>query len=218
MTGHITNAELHKLYRELAENQQNTDARLERTEAKFDKFMEEMIAFMKRSDKRAEEGSSTLPPQLNTLRIEDTPQRQQLDPVVPQDVTRQFSDRDYGIKVEVPEFSGEKGPEEFLDWLTKVERIFAYKSLPDVKKCELIITKFIGYACSWWDDVLHARFVRRLGPVTNWEVMKQILTEKFVPLNYEKVMFHKLLNLQQGNKDVDSYTLEFHKLSSRCRL
>ncbi|XP_042494235.1 rhomboid-like protein 19 [Macadamia integrifolia] len=151
MVGHIMNAELQKLYRELAEsqqvlgeNQQKTDARLERNELKLEKLMEEMIAFMKRSDKRVEEGSSTPPLQIHTLRIEDKPHRQQPNPIVHQDVTRQFSDRDYGIEIEVLEFNGKKGPKEFLDWFTEVERIFAYKFLLD-EKCGLILTKFISH-------------------------------------------------------------------------
>ena len=38
------------------------------------------------------------------------------------------------FKVEVPEFEGKLDPEEFLDWLHTVERVFEYKDVSDDKK------------------------------------------------------------------------------------
>lgn len=60
---------------------------------------------------------------------------------------------------------------------------------------------------------------RCLGVVTSWEVMKQLMNDKFVPLNYERKMYYRLADLSQDeNMSVDSYTREFHKLYARCRL
>ena len=42
------------------------------------------------------------------------------------------------FRVEVPEFEGKLDPEEFLDWLHTVERVFEYKDVPDDKKVKLV--------------------------------------------------------------------------------
>ena len=50
----------------------------------------------------------------------------------------QFQASSNYFKVEVPEFEGKLDPEDFLDWLHTVERIFEYKDILDNKKVKLI--------------------------------------------------------------------------------
>ena len=38
------------------------------------------------------------------------------------------------FKVEIPEFEGRLEPDEFLEWLQTVERVFEYKDVPEDKK------------------------------------------------------------------------------------
>ena len=38
------------------------------------------------------------------------------------------------FKVEIQEFEGQLNPNDFLDWLNTVERVFEYKGIPDNKK------------------------------------------------------------------------------------
>jgi len=45
-----------------------------------------------------------------------------------------FQANNYDFRVEVPEFEGKLDPEEFLDWLHTVERVFEYKDISDDKK------------------------------------------------------------------------------------
>jgi len=42
------------------------------------------------------------------------------------------------FKVEVPEYEGKLDPEEFLDWLHIVERVFEYKGIQEDKKMKLV--------------------------------------------------------------------------------
>ena len=42
------------------------------------------------------------------------------------------------FRVEVPEFQGKLDPEEFIDWLHTVQRVFEYKDIPDDKKVKLV--------------------------------------------------------------------------------
>ena len=42
------------------------------------------------------------------------------------------------FRVELPEFEGKLDPDEFLEWLSTVERIFDYKEVPEDKKVKLV--------------------------------------------------------------------------------
>ena len=42
------------------------------------------------------------------------------------------------FKVEIPEFEGKLNPDEFLEWLHIIKRIFYYKDIPDEKKVKLV--------------------------------------------------------------------------------
>ena len=43
------------------------------------------------------------------------------------------------FKVEISEFEGKFDPEEFLDWLHTVERVFEYKNFQEDKKVKLVV-------------------------------------------------------------------------------
>jgi len=45
------------------------------------------------------------------------------------------------FRVDTPEFEGKLDPEEFLDWLSTVERVFEYKDVPEDKKVKLVALK-----------------------------------------------------------------------------
>ena len=40
----------------------------------------------------------------------------------------------FDVKVDIPEFEGKMQPEEFIDWLNTVERVFDYKDVPEDRK------------------------------------------------------------------------------------
>lgn len=44
------------------------------------------------------------------------------------------------------------------------------------------------------------------------------LQEKYLPMDYEEILFEELLLLQQGNTTVDDHTSKFHELSVRSRV
>ena len=58
------------------------------------------------------------------------------------------------FKVEIPEFEGQLNPDDFLEWLSTVERVFEYKDIPDDKKVKLVALKLRKYASIWWNNVL----------------------------------------------------------------
>jgi len=45
------------------------------------------------------------------------------------------------FKVEIPEFESQLNPDEFINWLNTVQRVFEYKDIPDDKKVKLVALK-----------------------------------------------------------------------------
>ena len=51
--------------------------------------------------------------------------------------------------------------------------------------------------------------------VSDWKEMKEQLKEKYLPIDYEQMMFEEVLQLRQGSLTVDQYTNRFHELTVR---
>ena len=60
-----------------------------------------------------------------------------------------FQANNNDFRVEVPEFEGKLDPEEFLDWLHIVERVFEYKDISDDKKVKIVALRLRKYASLW---------------------------------------------------------------------
>jgi len=88
------------------------------------------------------------------------------------------------FKVEVPEFEGKLDPEEFLDWLHTVERVFKYKDIPEHKKVKLVALRLRKYASLWWTNLCAKRVRERKSKIRTWESMKSKLKARFFPPTY----------------------------------
>lgn len=125
---------------------------------------------------------------------------------------------DAGIKVDLPEFSGNLSPEEFLDWLSAIEKFFEWKDLSDSKRVKLVATRLRGLASTWWDQVQEARMRKGKDKIRSWSKMKAKMREQFLPANYSQSIYQQFHKLQQGARSVREYTEEFHRLSLRTDL
>ncbi|GJU72682.1 retrovirus-related pol polyprotein from transposon TNT 1-94 [Tanacetum coccineum] len=61
--------------------------------------------------------------------------------------------QDLDMKVNIPVFEGKPHPDEFIDWLHTVERVFDIKILNDEQKVKLVAIKLIKNASIWWEHV-----------------------------------------------------------------
>ena len=52
----------------------------------------------------------------------------------------------FDIKIKIPEFKERLEPDEFLDWLHTIERVFDYKDIPKDKKGKLVALRLRKYA------------------------------------------------------------------------
>jgi len=100
-----------------------------------------------------------------------------------------------------------------LDELTKRMKV----DVPDfLGKLERM--KLKGHARAWWGSVEEQLRRTRRPAISNWEEMKERLKEKYLPINYEQMMFEEMLQLRQGSLSVDQFTDRFHELTVRSRV
>jgi len=55
--------------------------------------------------------------------------------------------------VEIPNFKGQLNPDNFIEWMNTVDRVFEYKDILDDKKVKLVALKLHTYTLIWWSNV-----------------------------------------------------------------
>jgi hypothetical protein len=124
----------------------------------------------------------------------------------------------FRMKMDLPSFNGQLQIEGFLDWLAVVERFFDYMEIPEDKKVKLVAYRLMGGASTWWEQLQLTRMRQRKGMVQTWAKMRRLLRARYLPLDYEQILFQQYQDCRQGNRTVQTYVEEFHRLSSRNNL
>ncbi|KAG6414330.1 hypothetical protein SASPL_127050 [Salvia splendens] len=124
--------------------------------------------------------------------------------------------RDIGMRIEIPEFEGKTLPNEFIDWLNTVERVFDIKNISDNNKVKLVAIKLKKHASIWWEHVKRQRVRERKAKIQSWEKMKKLLWEKFLPPHYPQDAFIEYHVWKQGDLSVEDFTNDFDRLRMRC--
>lgn len=123
-----------------------------------------------------------------------------------------------GIKFTLPTFTGSNNPNEFLEWKSRMEFIYACHNYSEQKKLQLAIVEFKDYALTWWEK--NQRDLIRLGgrPITTWRDLTRAMELRFVPSSYKRELHQKLEFLTQGSKSVDDYYKEMETLLIRASI
>lgn len=61
------------------------------------------------------------------------------------------------LPFDLPEFAGDLQPDDFIDWLSTVEDILEFKSVPPNSSVPLITTRLRGRAQAWWQQLKGVR-------------------------------------------------------------
>ncbi|GJU89630.1 hypothetical protein Tco_1302053 [Tanacetum coccineum] len=65
--------------------------------------------------------------------------------------------RSLGLKIEIPKFTGKVHTDDFIDWLSTVERMFDVRDIPNKLKVKLVVIKLRQHASLWWDHIIKRR-------------------------------------------------------------
>lgn len=122
------------------------------------------------------------------------------------------------VKIQIPTFHGKNDPTKYLDWETKVEKIFVIRNYSEDRKVHLASLEFDGYALTWWDNLVVSRRRNRERPIETWEEMKAVMRKRFVPPHYYRDLFNRLQHITQGPRSVEEYYQELDVAITRSNL
>ncbi|XP_042437074.1 uncharacterized protein LOC122023042 [Zingiber officinale] len=158
-------------------------------------------------------GSTNNDVDFNPFHDDDSRDRASRGPQFRRDNVRNKS---FDFKVDIPDFEGRNNPNEFIDWLNSVERVFEFKDVQEDSKVKLVAIKLRKYASIWWEHLKKQRMRDDKQKIRTWNKMKKELRRKFLPDNYRQDTFLKYHNFKQKDLSVEDYVAKFENLMMRC--
>ncbi|CAA0810445.1 Unknown protein, partial [Striga hermonthica] len=136
------------------------------------------------------------------------PPRREPDHPVPTQATVVAQFRDYHAK----KFSGQGDPRIVDEWIQGLEFIFEVMECPVRYRVICAQLQFTGDARLWWNAYWSMRPGEKAG--CTWEMLKELIREKYYPTYYRAEMERQFLSLKQGARTVDEYEREFTRLAA----
>ena len=122
------------------------------------------------------------------------------------------------LKLKIPQFKGTSSPEEYLEWVQRVDKVFECYEYSEAQKCQLAALEFTDFANLRWENLKAQRRRDRGDGIRSWREMKRIMHRRFMPEYYKQNLYLKLQSIRQGGMSVEDYVMEFEMLSMRCEL
>ncbi|XP_062075889.1 uncharacterized protein LOC133780020 [Humulus lupulus] len=122
------------------------------------------------------------------------------------------------MKIDIPWFDGHLHIEDFLDWLSTIEKFFECMNVVATSQVQLVSYKLKGGVVAWWDQLQNHQ--RRSGkqPIRSWPRMRQLLRARFLHLDYEQTLYQQYQQCRQHKRSVADYASEFYRLNARTDL
>ena len=90
------------------------------------------------------------------------------------------------VILEAPSFDGHQDPGIFNEWLYEIDEFIEHIGLSYVRRARFAKMKLISRARDYWQDVEDLCIRKGKPPITDWEEMKEIIIERYIPLSYEQ--------------------------------
>ncbi|CAA0825956.1 Unknown protein, partial [Striga hermonthica] len=97
-------------------------------------------------------------------------------------------------------------------WQAGLEFIFEVMDCPDRYRVVYAQLQLTGDARLWWNAYWSMRPGEKAG--CTWDMLKELVREKYYPSYYWAEMERQFLALQQGTRTVDEYEREFTRLAA----
>nr|GEW88765.1 hypothetical protein [Tanacetum cinerariifolium] len=117
---------------------------------------------------------------------------------------------------EIPEYEGRLCPDDFLDWLRTVDRIFDLRDTPDHIKVKLVAIQLKKSASLWWDHVQNQRYREGKHRVESWDKMKRLMEKKFLHVTHKQDSYVEFHTLKQQTLTVEEFIAQFERVRMRC--
>ncbi|CAA0819828.1 Unknown protein, partial [Striga hermonthica] len=98
------------------------------------------------------------------------------------------------------------------EWIQGLEFIFEVMDCPDRYRVICAQLQLTGDARLWWNAYWSMRPGEKAG--CTWDMLKELIREKYYPTYYRAEMERQFLSLQQGTRTVDEYEREFTRLAA----
>ena len=92
---------------------------------------------------------------------------------------------------------------------------FDYTEVKEDMQVRFIVTRLRGHASLWWDGVQEERILKNKAKINSLNKMRTKLKGKFLPKDYNFILFRQMQNLKQNSMTVRDYTEEFYKVNIR---
>ncbi|KAA0025407.1 Transposon Ty3-I Gag-Pol polyprotein [Cucumis melo var. makuwa] len=92
----------------------------------------------------------------------------------PRRMKRVHEDRDGGVKLKIPHFTGMADSETYLQWERKIEHVFYCNTFSENKKMKLSIAEFTNYASEWGKFVVAKKVETESSNTKKVEASKEV--------------------------------------------
>ncbi|CAN0903471.1 hypothetical protein LINGRAHAP2_LOCUS22579, partial [Linum grandiflorum] len=112
----------------------------------------------------------------------------------------QQNHNNYRVKTDILLFDRTMRVDELLVWQVDVDRFFDLMEVPENKQVKMVAIRLKSIAALWWDKLIFQRQCQRKAPIRTWQRMKQLMLERFLPKDYEKILYKMYVGRIQGTR------------------